>query len=215
MTTLDREFWMRAVKSLVSAFEEDEVRLCGYDGAIGDGDHGTSMLRGFREAQKSLRKRPAAGPGEIVRRIGEAFLDTVGGVTGIVFGSLFEAAGQNAANLSGIDTGGLHRMFAAGMAASKRRGNVTEGSKSMMDALSPAVEALNAAAEGNETAPTALLMAARAAAAGMEATIPMEAKVGRARYQSGKGKGHVDAGAASVCLFFQTLAETAAPPAAS
>jgi dihydroxyacetone kinase-like protein len=135
----------------------------------------------------------------------------VAGVTGIVFGSLFDAAGRSAAGLPGLDAGALHRMFAAGMAAAKKRGKTAEGDKSMIDALSPAVEALRSAAEKGDAAEAALALAALAAKAGMEATIPMEAKVGRARYQSGKGRGHVDAGAASICLFFQTLAAVREP----
>ncbi len=209
MGELDRGFWLAAVDGLVDAFAEAELRLCGYDGAIGDGDHGTSMLHGFREARESLRGKPAADAAEVVRRVGEAVLENVGGVTGVVFGSLFDAAGESAAGLAATDAATLERMFAAGLAAAKKRGNAVEGDKTMVDALAPAVAALAAAAEAGEAAEGALTRAARAAAAGMEATVAMEAKAGRARYQAGKGKGHVDPGAASVCLIFQTLAGTA------
>lgn len=147
MQTLGIDFWTRALDELCAAFAEAEVRLCGYDGAIGDGDHGTSMLGGFRKARESCAAAPPAGCGDLFSRMGQAFVENVGGVTGIVFGSMSDAA---------------------------------------------------------------LARAARAAESGMEATIPMEAKVGRARYQAGKGAGHVDAGAASVCLVFQTLARVSA-----
>jgi dihydroxyacetone kinase-like protein len=212
VSTLGLEFWMRALDQLVAAFEEAEVRLCAYDGAIGDGDHGTSMLGGFLEAQKSLRGTPPADCGDVFRRTGRAFLDTVGGVTGVVFGSVFEAAGENAAGLNGLDAGALCRAFTAGLAAAKKRGRAAEGDKSMVDALAPAAEALRSAAENGESAGTALAHAALAAEEGTKATIQMEAKVGRARYQPGKGAGHVDAGASSVCLIFQTLARAAASP---
>jgi phosphoenolpyruvate---glycerone phosphotransferase subunit DhaL len=208
--TLALEFWIRAVDSLVAAFTEAEVRLCGYDGAIGDGDHGTSMLRGLREAQKSLADQPAADCGDLFRRTGRAFIENVGGVTGVVFGSMFDAAGQAAPGLPGLDAGDLHRMFAGGMAAAMKRGTAAPGDKSMVDSLVPAVEALRAAAARGEPADAALVQAARAAEAGMAVTIPMEARVGRARYQPGKGTGHVDAGAASVSLLFQALAQAAA-----
>jgi len=208
--TLGLEFWMRALHGLVTAFAESEVRLCGYDGAIGDGDHGTSMVSGFREAWSRLSGAPAADCGELFLQTGRAFMENVGGVTGIVFGTMFEAAGQAAPGLPVLDAKDLHRMFAAGLAAAKKRGKAAEGDKSMVDSLSPAVDALRAAVERGEPAEAALAHAARAAEAGTRATIPMEAKVGRARYQPGKGTGHVDAGAASVCLFFQTLAGAAA-----
>jgi len=209
MGALDRDFWMGAVDRLAAAFEEHEARLCGYDGAIGDGDHGTSMLRGFQEARKSLRDAPAGGPGDVIRRTGEAFLSNVGGVTGVVFGSLFLAAGEKATGEETAEEGAaaLYSMFACGLAAVRKRCNAAEGDKTMVDALSPAVDALRAAAEAGDTAEGALAAAARAAEAGMNATVPLEARVGRARYQAGKGRGHVDAGAASVCLLFQVLAD--------
>ncbi len=210
MRTLSLEFWTRSLDGLVAAFADAEVRLCGYDGAIGDGDHGTSMLRGFREAQKCLAGTPPADCGDLFSRTGQAFIENVGGVTGIVFGSMFHAAGNAAAGLPGLEGGDLHRMFAAGLAAAMKRGKAAPGDKSMVDSLVPAVEALRAAAERDEQAEAALAQAAHAAETGMDATIPMEAKVGRARYQPGKGAGHVDAGAASVCLLFRTLAQAAA-----
>jgi dihydroxyacetone kinase-like protein len=210
MRTLGLDFWARALDELCAAFAEAEVRLCGYDGAIGDGDHGTSMLGGFRKARESCAAASPEDCGDLFSRTGQAFLENVGGVTGVVFGSMFDAAGLAAAGLPGLETGDLHRMFAAGMAAAMKRGKAAPGDKSMVDALDPAVEALAAAAGSGEAADAALARAARAAESGMNATIPLEAKVGRARYQAGKGSGHVDAGAASVCLIFQTLARVSA-----
>ena len=128
----------------------------------------------------------------------------------MVFGSLFGAAGGYAAELTETDAGALHGMFAAGMAAVKKVGMAVEGDKCMLDALSPAVEALRRAAEAGRSAPAALREAARAAESGRDATVAMEAKVGRARYQGAKGRGHVDAGAVSISLVFQTLASAAA-----
>ena len=210
MKVLDLVFWLGTVDSLAAAFEKAEGRLCALDGAIGDGDHGTSMLGGFREAQRSLRGVPVADCGEVFRGIGRAFLENVGGVTGVVFGSAFDAAGESAAGLRALDAEALCRAFASGLAAVKKRGRAAEGDKSMVDALSPAVEALRISAGKGESAGAALAQAARSAEAGMKATIPMEAKVGRGRYQPAKGAGHLDAGAASVCLLFQTISSAAA-----
>ncbi|HTZ51522.1 MAG TPA: dihydroxyacetone kinase subunit DhaL [Spirochaetia bacterium] len=210
MSGLDAGFWMTAVDGLVEAFAAQETALCGLDGAIGDGDHGTSMLLGFREAQASLRGHPPAAPGEVWVRTGEAFVDRVGGVTGMVFGSMFSAAGRQAADGARLDSAALHAMFAAGLAAVRRVGKVTEGDKSMLDALAPAVQALDAAARGGLSTADALGEAARAAEAGRDSTKEMEARVGRARYQARKGAGHVDAGAASVCVLFQVLGRAAA-----
>jgi len=207
---MDGAFWTRAFDQLAAAFGRAEAALCDYDGAIGDGDHGSSMLRGFQEAQAGFRDRPAAVPGEAWIRAGEAFVENVGGVTGMVFGSLFGAGGRHVAGLVETDAAALHGMFAAGLAEVKKVGKAREGDKSMVDALAPAVEALRKAAENGLPGPAALREAARAAESGRDATVGMEARVGRARYQAAKGRGHVDAGAASVCLVLQTLANAAA-----
>ena len=208
MIGLDAGFWAAAVDRLAAVFAAEETVLCGYDGAIGDGDHGSSMLRGFQDARNSLGEHPAAGPGDVLARTGEAFMENVGGVTGMIFGTLFTALGSHAA--ARADTAVLHEMFAAGLAAVRRVGKVSEGDKSVVDALAPAVMALKKAAESGLPPAAALQEAARAAEAGRDATVGMEARVGRARYQAGRGRGHIDAGAASMCLIFQALARAAA-----
>ena len=209
MESLSLELWTRAAQRLRDVFAAEESRLCGLDGAVGDGDHGTSMLRGFSAARQSLDESPAADIGELLRRIGETFLAEVGGVTGVVFGSLFLAAGQSAAGRSQLGTLELHAMMAAGLAAVVKRGSVKKGDKSMVDALAPAVAALETAAAEHRAAGEALNLAARAAAEGAEATRTLIARVGRARYQGDRAVGHVDAGAASVALLFETLAQEA------
>ena len=205
MRQIDRQFWIDAVDSLVEAFATAEVRLCGLDGAIGDGDHGTSMLFGLREAQSRLRASPPPTAGGVLGCLGDSFLDTVGGVTGIVFGSMFSAAAGAAGPDAALDASWLHRAFAAGLTAVKERGKAAEGDKSMLDALAPAVRALRAASEDGLNPAESLAAAARAAEDGRDATGGMEARVGRARSQPARGRGHVDAGAASVALLFQTL----------
>jgi phosphoenolpyruvate---glycerone phosphotransferase subunit DhaL len=210
--SLESSFWPYALEKLVAAFTEAEAPLCAYDAAVGDGDHGTSMLRGFTETRERVSKEPSPDCRAVWTAAGTAFLETVGGVTGIVFGSLFEAMGSNAPGPEGADAAALHRMFEAGLVAVKVRGKVSEGDKSMADALSPAVSALRAAAEAHQAPGEALQRAARAAENGMAATADMEARVGRARYQAARGKGHVDAGAASVSLLFQTLDRAAGEP---
>jgi phosphoenolpyruvate---glycerone phosphotransferase subunit DhaL len=209
MKHLDLEFWAQAVGLLAGAFAENEVRLCGYDGAVGDGDHGTSMLLGFSQARKSVEERPPADIGHVFRQVGEAFMENVGGVTGVIVGSMFAAMGESTTGARELGTGDLSRAFSAGLTAMKKRGKAAEGDKSMVDALSPAVHAMAAAAEKGQTPDEALRDAAAAAAAGMEATSSMEAKVGRGRYQKDKTVGHVDAGAASISLVIEVLARAA------
>lgn len=209
MPGLELAFWRAAGRRLLEVFRENEGRLCTYDGAIGDGDHGTSMVLGLTRAEQELAERPPVDVGDLLRRLGRAFIDGVGGVTGIVFGSLFLAAGDSAAGARELDTAGLHGALAAGLAAVKQKAKVREGDKSMVDALAPAVSALAEAANGALQPSEALWLASRAAAGGLEATKSMEARVGRARYQGARAVGHPDAGAASIALLFETLASAA------
>ena len=209
MSTLDLEYWKQAFVELSAAFEAEKLDLCRLDGTIGDGDHGTSMALGFKEAANRLSGDDSSGVGGLLKTVGLAFISSVGGVTGIIFGTLFVDAGKEVTEKADIDTKDLAEMFAAGLAGVKLRGKAKEGDKSMVDALAPAAKAL-VQASGQGLGPReALDLACRSAEQGMEATRRMHPKVGRARYQKGRAIGHIDAGAASVALMFRTLAQTA------
>jgi len=209
MEKLNLEYWRQSVVKLSTAFENEEDRLCSLDGAIGDGDHGTSMALGFREAVKQLSTGDASDIGRLLKITGNAFVGSVGGVTGIVFGTLFIGAGKKVEGRTELDSNDLAGMFASALETIKVRGKVQEQDKSMVDALSPAVEALKKAAENALGPDRALILAHEAAEEGMEATRGFAGKVGRARYQKEKGIGHIDAGAASTALIFGVLAEAA------
>ena len=205
MKKMDLEYWKRVIERLNETFKEREGKLCSYDGAIGDGDHGTSMVFGFSEAMKALAGMPVSDVGDLFCTVGNAFINSVGGVTGIIFGTMFLNAGRNAAGKSELTTEDLHGILFESLNAVMKAGNVTEGQKSMVDAFAPAVRALGNAVQGGATAASALALAHRAAGEGMEATSNMKAGVGRGRYQADKGIGHIDAGAASVELIFDVF----------
>lgn len=209
MSKLDLAYWQKAFANLADVFDREEMRLCRLDGATGDGDHGTSMSLGFRKAAAAPG---AEGPPDITalfQSTGDAFVTSVGGVTGIIFGTWFKEAGKKTQGLTEIDTRGLAEMFGCALAKIRKRGKVANGDKSMVDALWPAVASLEEAAEKGLDPADALALARESAREGMDATRVMEARVGRARYQKDKGAGHTDPGAASVALVFETLAQTA------
>jgi dihydroxyacetone kinase-like protein len=210
--SLGTDQWREAVARMLTAFEAEHQRLCELDAAIGDGDHGTSMVLGLRESVRRLGEEEAADVGAVLRVVGAAFTTRVGGVTGALFGALFTACGAAAEGKQETDAADLARMLAAGVEAVKARGKAVEGDKSMLDALAPASRALEEAAARGADARTALKEAAAAAAAGAESTRAMVARVGRARYQGERSVGHLDAGAASVALIFRVLAELELSP---
>jgi phosphoenolpyruvate---glycerone phosphotransferase subunit DhaL len=206
MESLSRDYWQKAFTNLAVAFNDEKVSLCQLDGAIGDGDHGASMARGFSEA---LGRFPALGDSPEIAALwktaGNAFLSKVGGVTGVIFGTFFIEAGKKAEGLAEIDPPALAAMLENALDAIKKRGKVQEGDKSMIDALAPAVHALKQTTEKGSTLKEVVHSLAESARQGSEATRQMAAKVGRVRYQKEKGVGHVDPGSASVAIIFRTL----------
>lgn len=212
MEALDIAYWRQAVLDIATAIEQRKGELCKLDGAIGDGDHGTSMALGFRTAASQLQTQEFSEVGALLEMVGGAFTRTVGGVTGIIFGMAFTGAGKGAAGKTETGTGDLAAMFRLALDTVKTRGKANEGDKSMVDALSPAVKALEEVAATGLNPKEALALAAAAAKKGMESTSQMLAKVGRARYQGENAIGHIDAGAASVALIFQSLYATATRP---
>jgi dihydroxyacetone kinase-like protein len=208
MKRLELEYWIDAFTALKQAFADAEQTLCGYDAAIGDGDHGTSMALGFAEAQRAIADREPSDIGELFQTAGVAFMGNVGGVTGVVFGTLFLSLAEATVGIGALTIRELRNALADALDAVKVRGKVREGQKSLVDALAPAVRALERVEQSDPG--TALETAARAAREGMEATKGMEAGVGRARYQGAKAVGHPDPGAASVVLIFETLAQRCA-----
>jgi dihydroxyacetone kinase-like protein len=212
MQTLDIQYWRRALLNVTQAVEQEKERLCRLDGAIGDGDHGTSMATGFRLVSARLASGDFSDIGAILHATGTTLVSSVGGVTGIVFGTFFTGAAKVAEGRTETGTAELAEMFAAGLAAVQLRGKAAPGDKTMVDALAPAAEALRKAHEQGLSVREALDLAYRSAREGMERTREMKARVGRARYQGDKAVGHIDAGAASVAVILASLARTAAEP---
>lgn len=209
MKTLNLEYWEKVLFNLAKTFENEKEHLSRLDGAIGDGDHGISMVLGFQKITGFLAQEHFSDIGGLWKMAGNAFIDSVGGVTGIIFGTLFIKIGEKAGEKKEVDAADLAAMFDFALEGIKQRGKAREGEKSMVDALSPAVKSLNEAVLRGMNPGEALLLAGKSAEEGMQLTGGMMARVGRARYQGEKGIGHIDAGAASVALIFKVLADTA------
>jgi phosphoenolpyruvate---glycerone phosphotransferase subunit DhaL len=209
MKTLTRDYWQKAFTNLAAAFDNEKMFLCQLDGAIGDGDHGSSMARGFSEA---LNQFAALGESPdialLFKTVGNAFLSKVGGVTGVIFGTFFIEAGKKAEGLVETDPSALAAMLENALDGIKKRGKAQVGDKSMVDALAPALEALKKRPETDANWKDLMELLADSARQGSEATRQMAAKVGRVRYQKEKGVGHIDPGSASVAIFFRTLKES-------
>jgi len=139
---------------------------------------------------------------------GKTLVSTVGGASGPLWGSFFRAAGRALGDEETVSGEALHSALTAGVAAVRDLGAAAPGDKTMVDALEPAVAALGAELETGAPLGTALERAADAAAAGARATVPMQARKGRASYLGERSIGHEDPGAASAALVVRALARS-------
>ncbi|WP_192179518.1 dihydroxyacetone kinase subunit DhaL [Mesorhizobium amorphae] len=195
MAASDLSRLIAAVADTIAAHADELTAL---DQAIGDGDHGLNMKRGF-EAVRAEADTFAAKPlPEALKAIGTKLVMTVGGASGPLFGTLFMALGKEIS--AEPDRAGLTIAFGKAIEAVAARGKSQIGQKTMLDVLQPVHEAL---AEG-KTAAEIVAVADRAA----QATVPMKALRGRASFLGDRSIGHMDAGARSTALLVRAVAET-------
>jgi dihydroxyacetone kinase-like protein len=197
------EDWMKRFAAEVA---ENRGYLTKLDGAIGDGDHGTNMDRGMKKALERLEATDGDDIGASLKAVGMALVSSVGGAAGPLYGTLFLQMGQATAGRSELDLAGFTEALDAGVQGVIKRGKAEPGDKTMLDALGPALDALRAAG-GDDDVAAALERAAEAAREGMEATVPMVARKGRASYLGERSAGHQDPGATSSHLLLKTAAE--------
>jgi dihydroxyacetone kinase-like protein len=193
--------WIRRFADVVSEHRMELVRL---DTAIGDGDHGTNMDRGMKKAVEKLDGTDSTDIGADLKTVGMALVSSVGGAAGPLYGTLFLQMGSAAAGKDELDLDGWTAAVEAGVKGVQSRGKAEPGDKTMIDAWLPALDALREGGDIGE----ALSRSADAAEEGMKATIPLEARKGRASYLGPRSVGHQDPGATSTYLLLRAAAET-------
>ena len=196
--------WMNEVASAVEAEADHLTQL---DSAIGDGDHGVNMTRGFRAVVAALED--GAPPGRQLVTAGKTLVSTVGGASGPLWGLALRRAGRAVGDAEALDGPGLVSALEAALAAVVELGAAERGDKTMVDALAPAIEALRERVGDGLDA--ALEAAADAADEGARATTPMQARKGRASYLGERSVGHQDPGATSTALIVRALVRAVGP----
>ncbi|HEV7869924.1 MAG TPA: dihydroxyacetone kinase subunit DhaL [Modestobacter sp.] len=196
LDTADLEAWIREFARAVAEHREELTAL---DSAIGDADHGTNMDRGMSAAVAALEAAPPADPAALLKQVGMTLVSKVGGASGPLYGTFFlRMAGALGAEPA--DAAAFARAFRAGLEGVVARGKAEPGDKTMLDALVPACDALDAALASGKALGAALEAAAEAAHQGRDATIPLVARKGRASYLGERSAGHQDPGATSTAL---------------
>ena len=207
LSVADLEAWVRRSAELITEHAEELTDL---DAAIGDADHGANMKRGLAAAVDTVGAGGFTTADALLKKVGTTLVSTVGGASGPLYGTFFLRTGSalaGQAGSDGLDAQTLADSLEAGVGGIAARGRATAGEKTMLDAWRPALEALRAH-PGDLAAGVAA--AARAAAAGRDATKPMVATKGRASYLGERSVGHIDPGAASTALILAALDDVVA-----
>jgi len=199
--------WLDRFGEAVTANAAELTRL---DAAIGDADHGTNMDRGLRAVRERVLTQDGFDLSTIFKQTGMTLIGTVGGAGGPLYGTVFLRMGQVATDKEGLTIEEVADALTGALEGVQLRGKAEPGDKTMVDALGPAVDALRAALAARSEAQTAIRAAADAAEQGAEATIPMQARKGRASYLGERSIGHQDPGATSTALLVRSLADTLA-----
>ena len=206
--SLDAAWARRWIESSAADIAEQRDYLVDLDRAIGDGDHGENMDRGFKAAVEALGQAQPASVAEVLKTVAKTLMSTVGGAAGPLYGTAFLRASK-AAGDGELDGAGAAAVIAGALEGIQARGKATTGEKTMVDAWTPALEAARAAAESGSDAAAVFEAAATAAEAGAAATEPMRATKGRASYLGERSIGHLDPGAVSTSLILRAAARAA------
>lgn len=196
------------IKACANVLAENRDYLTQLDAAIGDADHGANMDRGFRAVTNKIPEFSDKDIGTIFKTVGMTLISTVGGAGGPLYGTFFLQAGMKLAGKMELSLADWFVALEAALNGVVMRGKAVIGDKTMVDALTPAVNSLKKALEDNTSLEKALQQSAEAARQGMEATIPLIARKGRASYLGERSAGHQDPGATSSYLLLKAAADT-------
>lgn len=198
-----RAMLLRAADEII----QSKDLLTEIDSQIGDGDHGIGMERGMKKAKETLLSMETGeNVYDLFQAMGKTMLMSMGGASGVIFGTLFLGGARNKPASATLDAAGMAALMSDSLAQIKERGKAQVGDKTMVDALEPAVERMNALAPQGDWVEM-MAQAAQAAQAGMEATKQYQAKYGRAKSLMERAIGHQDAGATSTWILLKAMAD--------
>lgn len=209
MSSLDTKQMAAIVEGMAKKIEAEKEYLTELDNEIGDGDHGINLARGFAAVEKKLPSLAGGDIGALLKGVGMQLVSTVGGASGTLYGTAFMKAGMACKGLTEIDGPAFVKAMEAAVDGIKMRGKATEGEKTMLDALCPALKVMQDDVAAGKSLKEALQDAAQAAEKGVEYTKTIIATKGRASYLGERSLGHQDPGATSSLYLLQVLAEMA------
>lgn len=206
-TTISSADVIAILEKMAADMEGQKDYLCALDGAVGDGDQGVTMAIGFRAIRSALAGLQGQDIGAIVAKSGLTFNGTAASTIGALFATACMRAGREVKGLQEIGLPDLVRMAEAAVTGVMERGKAEVGDKTVLDAMVPAVAALREAADQGLPLVEALARSLAAAEAGLQATIPLKSKMGRAAWLADRTVGHQDPGATSFFLMWKCAVE--------
>ena len=195
------------VLSLISAINENKAWLSEIDGAIGDGDHGVNMAKGFNMAKEKVDDTGET-LSEQLKSLGMILVSNIGGAMGPIYGTFFMRMAKPIEGKYEIDENDFKSMLESALEGVKKRGQAEVGDKTLVDTLEPATKAFAESVEKGLSFKEALDKMVETAKKGMESTKDLVAKKGRSSRLGDRSKGTIDAGAASCYIILKTLAES-------
>ena len=198
-----------AVDAIADRIDAETDHLTDLDSAVGDADHGANMSRGFAAARDQTEDMDDASPADVVKTVGTALISEVGGASGPLYGGSIMKA--SAALAEGLTEEATIEFAETDLETVQDRGDARPGDKTMVDALVPAVHTYRKSIEEDDLPPlTALSKAVDAAERGVNYTVPLRARKGRASYLGWRSVGHQDPGATSTLYILEELLDVAA-----
>jgi len=205
---INRDQTLDWIKAVATVLNENKEYLTQLDAAIGDADHGANMDRGFKKVIEKMPEFADKDIGTVFKSVGMNLISTVGGAGGPLYGTFFLQMGMKSAGKMELNLEDWAISVEAGLAGVVMRGKAELGDKTMVDALTPAVNSLKQSVGEKQDLSFALERSAEAAKEGMLATTPLVARKGRASYLGERSAGHQDPGATSSYLILKTAVDT-------
>ncbi|MGB3532488.1 MAG: dihydroxyacetone kinase subunit DhaL [Microcoleaceae cyanobacterium] len=196
---------LQGFQNIITVITENKDNLTELDAAIGDGDHGINLNRGWQKVQTQLPSLKDKDIGGIFKTVSMTLISTIGGASGPLYGTMFLRASMVTIGKSELNESDMVKLFQAFVEGVVTRGKAAVGDKTMLDTLQPAAAAFEASIASGNTLPNALQQAIQAAENGMNQTFPLVAKKGRASYLGERSKNHLDPGAVSTYLILKAL----------
>jgi len=205
---ISSEETLMIIEGIAQEIQRNTDYLTRLDQAIGDGDHGINLAKGFRAVSERMNDLREKDIGATLRSVGMILVSNVGGAVGPLYGTAFMKAGRIVEGKTEVSLGDMVKMFEAAEQGIMDIGEASLGEKTMLDAIHPAVAAIRKALEENRPLMEAFEITVEAAEEGMKSTIDKISKRGRSSYLGERSRGHQDVGATSTYIMLRSALET-------